>query len=62
MSGIFLDSNHFKSKSTGLRTFEACTILKEYGADNATADDYLKDDYEEYKQVTDMVSRLEHPC
>ena len=62
MSGIFLDSNHFKSKSTGLRTFEACTILKEYGADNATADDYLKDDYEEYKQVTEMVSRLEHPA
>ena len=62
MSGIFLDSNHFKSKSTGLRTFEACTILKEYGADNATADDYLKDDYEEYKQVTELVSRLEHPA
>ena len=62
MSGIFLDSNHFKSKSTGLRTFEACTILKEYGADNATADDYLKDDFEEYRQITEMVSRLEHPA
>ncbi len=62
LSGIFLDSNHFKSKVTGLRTFEACTILKEYGADNAMADDFLKDDYEEYRVVTDLVSKLEHPA
>ena len=61
LSGIFLDSNHFKSKSTGLRTFESCTILKEYGADNSMADDFLKDDYEEYSVVTDLVSKLEHP-
>ena len=40
MSGIFLDSSYFKSKSTGIRTFEASTILKEYGADNALADDF----------------------
>ena len=62
LSGIFLDSNHFKSKSTGLRTFESCTILKEYGADNSMADDYLKDDYEEYRAVTDLVRQLEHPA
>ena len=62
LSGIFLDSNHFKSKSTGLRTFEACTVLKEYGADNAMADDFLKDDYEEYSLVTNLISNLEHPA
>ena len=62
LSGIFLDSNHFKSKVTGLRTFEACTILKEYGADNSLADDLLKDDYEEYRDVTSLVSNLEHPA
>ena len=62
LSGIFLDSNHFKSKATGLRTFEACTILKEYGADNSMADDFLKDDYEEYSLVTELVSKLEHPA
>ena len=61
LSGIFLDSSYFKSKVTGLRTFEACTILKEYGADNAMADDFLKDDYEEYSTVSDLVSKLEHP-
>ncbi len=62
MSGIFLDSSYFKSKVTGLRTFEACTILKEYGADNSMADDFLKDDYEEYSIVTDLVAKLEHPA
>ena len=61
LSGIFLDSNHFKSKATGLRTFEACTILKEYGADNSLADDFLKDDYEEYNLVNELISKLEHP-
>ena len=62
LSGIFLDSNHFKSKVTGLRTFEACTILKEYGADNSMADDLLKDDYEEFEEVTDLVKTIEHPA
>ena len=61
LSGIFLDSSYFKSKATGLRTFEACTILKEYGADNAMADDFLKDDYEEYSTVTSLMAKLEHP-
>ena len=32
LSGIFLDSSYYKSKNTGIRTFEASTILKEYGA------------------------------
>ena len=62
LSGIFLDSSYFKSKVTGLRTFEACTILKEYGADNAMADDFLKDNYEEYSIVSEFMSRLEHPA
>ena len=62
LSGIFLDSNHFKNKVTGLRTFEACTILKEYGADNALADDLLKDDYEEYRVVNDLLNHIDHPA
>ena len=58
LSGIFLDSSFFKSKNTGIRTFEASTILKEYGADNSVADDLLKDDYEEYLEITSIVSKL----
>ncbi len=61
LSGIFLDSNYFKSKSTGMRTFEAAEILKEYGADNAQADDYLKDEYEEYSLITKIISTMETP-
>ena len=61
LSGIFLDSSYFKSRNTGIRTFEAATILKEYGADNSLADDFLKDDYEEHKEVTDIVTNLETP-
>ena len=58
LSGIFLDSSFYKSKNTGIRTFEASTILKEFGADNAMADDLLKDDYEEYLETTSIVRNI----
>ena len=61
LSGIFLDSSYFKSRNTGIRTFEASTILKEYGADNSLADDFLKDDYEEFRVVNEIVNNMEHP-
>ena len=61
LSGIFLDSSYFKSRNTGIRTFEAATILKEYGADNSLADDFLKDGYEEHQEVTEITSNLETP-
>ncbi|NLB48379.1 MAG: hypothetical protein GX813_00795 [Erysipelotrichia bacterium] len=61
LSGIFLDSAYFKSRNTGIRTFEAATILKEFGADNSLADDFLKDDYEEHKEVNDIIANLETP-
>lgn len=61
LSGILLDTNRFKSKSTGVRTFEACMVLKEYGADNGLADDLLKDGLEEYKAVTGLVDTLKIP-
>ena len=61
LSGIFLDTNFFKSKSCGIRTFEASMILKEYGADNSTADDYLKDEFEEYSLITHIISTMKTP-
>jgi len=61
LSGIFLDSSYFKNKRTGVRTFEACTILKEYGANNSIADDLLKDDYEEYQTINELVSHIKTP-
>ena len=59
LSGIFLDSSFYKSKNTGIRTFEASTILKEYGADNSMADDLLKDDFEEYSEINSIVNNLQ---
>ncbi len=58
LSGIFLDTSYFKNKRTGVRTFAASTILKEYGADNSTADDLLKDDYEEYTEVNKLIKNM----
>ncbi|MCD8204311.1 MAG: DHH family phosphoesterase [Coprobacillus sp.] len=61
LSGIFLDTRYFKSKKTGLLTFDACSILKEYGADNGEADDFLKDDYEEFSVISRLMSNLKTP-
>lgn len=62
LSGIYLDSNHFKSKSTSANTFEASMVLKEFDADNYKADDYLKDEYEEYQLVTKISASLKSPA
>lgn len=61
LSGIFMDSNYFKSKNCGIRTFEASMILKDMGADNSIADEFLKDDFEEYKLITDIISSMKTP-
>lgn len=61
LSGIFMDSNYFKAKTCGIRTFEASMILKEFGADNSTADDFLKDEFEEYTLITRIISTLKTP-
>ncbi|MCQ3035531.1 MAG: DHH family phosphoesterase [Bacilli bacterium] len=61
LSGIFMDTQYFKSKTCGIRTFEASMILKEFGADNSKADDFLKDEFEEYSLITKIISTLETP-
>ncbi len=61
LSGIFMDSNYFKSNKTGMRTFEAAEILKSYGADNSVADDYLKEEFEEYTLVNKIISTIKTP-
>ena len=57
LAGIFLDSEYYKSDSTGIRTFESSTILKEYGANISMADNFLKDDFEEYQEIHSIVSK-----
>ncbi len=61
LSGIFLDTNQFRAKSTGIRTFEASMILREFGADTATADDFLKDEFEEYSLINEIITTLKTP-
>ena len=61
LSGIFMDSNYFKAKTCGIRTFEASMILKEFGADNSIADDFLKDEFEEYSLITKIISTMKTP-
>lgn len=61
LSGMFLDTNFFKSKTTGIRTFDAAEVLKTYGADNSLADDFLKDEYEEYSLTTKIISTMKTP-
>ena len=61
LSGIFMDTNYYKSKTCGIRTFEASMILKEFGADNSAADDFLKDEFEEYTLITKIISTLKTP-
>lgn len=56
LSGIFLDTSFYKSKTVGVRTFEASMVLKEYGADNFKADNLLKDEFEEYSLISSIVS------
>ena len=61
LSGIFMDSNFFKSTTSGARTFEACMFLKECGADNAKADDFLKDEFEEHALVNKILANTKTP-
>lgn len=61
LSGIFLDTGYFKANSVGVRTFEASMVLKEYGADNSKADDFLKDEIEEYTQINSIVQTMKTP-
>jgi len=61
LAGIFMDSNFFKTTTSGARTFEAAMFLKECGADNAKADDFLKDEFEEHALVNKILANTKTP-
>lgn len=61
LSGIYLDTQYFKTKNVSKRTFEASMILKDYGAENTKADDLLKDEFEEYTLVNSIISTIRIP-
>ena len=55
LAGIFLDTNFYRNKISA-RTFDASYVLKNFGADNALADSFLKEEYEEYALKTKIMS------
>ena len=61
LSGIFMDSNYFKSTNCGARSFEAAMFLKECGGDNTKADDFLKDEYEEHALINKILVNAKTP-
>lgn len=61
LSGIFLDTQFFKTRTVGIRTFESSMVLKEYGADNYEADDFLKDEIQEFEAVMSIVENMITP-
>ena len=61
LAGIFLDSNYFRIKTVGPKTFEASRILKEFGADNGAADQMLQDDFAETSLITKIISTANTP-
>ena len=60
LTGILLDTNNYKNK-TGSRTYEASMLLKEYGADNNQASEFLKEEYEEYLLKTKIMANSYTP-
>lgn len=58
LAGIYLDTNYFRANTTGSRTFMACMTLEESGADVTLADDFLKDEYEEYILITRIMNSI----
>lgn len=61
LAGIYLDTNFFRTKTTGIGTFAASMLLKEYGADNTLADSFLKDEFEEYTLKTKIMNNSSTP-
>ena len=60
LSGILLDTNYYRNR-TGPRTYDASLILKEFGADNAQADSFLKEEFEEYALEMKIMSSAVTP-
>ncbi len=60
LAGILLDTNHYRNK-TGTITYDASLILKEYGADNNVADNFLKVEYNEHVLKTKIMASSYSP-
>lgn len=57
-AGLLLDTNGFRANSSA-ETFEAAMSLKEQGADATKAQNFLKDEYEEFELKNKILSNAE---
>lgn len=54
LTGLVVDTNRFRNR-TGSRTFEVASLLKQYGAESALCDGFLKDSLEDFQQKTQIL-------
>jgi cyclic-di-AMP phosphodiesterase len=61
LAGISLDTNHFSKKETTDATFEAAAKLVSSKANVGQVDDFLKESFEEYRQMIDILGNNATP-
>ncbi len=60
LAGITLDTHSFQERTSN-STFEAAAQLKNFGADSAKVDDFLKENLEEYRQKISILNNSDTP-
>lgn len=60
LSGILLDTNHYRNKTTSL-TFDASSYLRSLGASPRIADNYLKEDMDVFLYKTKLIADAQTP-
>lgn len=60
LSGIMLDTRSFKNNASA-STYEAASILKEYGANSSKAIEFMKEDWAEFKQKISILNGATTP-
>lgn len=60
LAGTTLDTDHFRNKVSSA-TFDAMIVLKGYGANSLKADEFLKEDYEQYALKIKFMNNIETP-
>jgi c-di-AMP phosphodiesterase-like protein len=59
LTGVVIDTNRFRNR-TGSRTFEVAALLKQYGADSAQCDSFLKDTFQDFQQKAQILKNIKN--
>ena len=55
LTGMTIDTDHFHVR-TGARTYDACSVLRQYGADPQLTNELLKDTYDEFNIKSKVIA------